>query len=183
MYAAGAAVGVDKAYKCRVRKPWWRVPVVPAPDLFVTYMNHDTPRLVADRAGTLYLNSVHGLKLRSGRKQLGMDLLPIGALNSFTVLGAEMVGRAYGGGILKLEPKEADLLPVPSFKTLEAAGPQLRALRPQLASFLRSGKWEEAVTMVDRVLLVDGLGMDRVTVKALREARHALFLRRTGRGD
>ena len=42
--------GVCDAYKCRVRKPWWRVPLVDRPDLFLTYMNHDRPRLVSNSA-------------------------------------------------------------------------------------------------------------------------------------
>ena len=112
--AQGEREGVHEAYKCRVRNPWWRVPLLPAADLFLTYMNHDTPRLVANLAGVRHLNSVHGVALKKPLRRLGMGTLPLGMLNSLTLLGAELVGRSYGGGILKLEPREADKLPLPS---------------------------------------------------------------------
>ncbi|MBI3492572.1 MAG: N-6 DNA methylase, partial [Acidobacteria bacterium] len=110
----GEVEGVHQAYKCRVRSPWWKVPRVAAPDAFLTYMNHDTPRLVTNRAGVHHLNSIHGMTFNTDCRQLAMDLLPLAVLNSVTLLGSELVGRSYGGGMLKLEPREADLLPVPS---------------------------------------------------------------------
>jgi hypothetical protein len=33
---AGEVTGVQTAYKCRVRNPWWRVPLVRVPDLLLT---------------------------------------------------------------------------------------------------------------------------------------------------
>jgi adenine-specific DNA methylase len=178
----GENAGVQEAYKCRVRSPWWKVPRVAIPDLFLTYMNHDTPRLVTNSVGAAHLNSIHGVTLRTAHKTLGQDLLPLGVLNSLTLLGAELVGRSYGGGILKIEPKEADLLPVPSPAVLADAAPALQALRPQLAKHLRGGNLDEAVALVDRVLLVDHLGMKRAQIKGLREAWDTLFGRRTTRG-
>lgn len=180
--AAGEADGVHDAYKCRVRSPWWQVPRVGVPDLLLTYMNHDTPRLVTNAAKVSYLNSVHGVTLATGLRSIGRDLLPIGVLNSVTLLGAELVGRSYGGGLLKVEPKEADLLPVPSPNVLGSAGAELRALRPQLAKHLRSADLESAVALVDRVLLIEHLGLKRKLVRGLREAREALFERRRTRG-
>jgi adenine-specific DNA methylase len=179
---SGEALGVDKAYKCRVRTPWWRVPRVPPADLMLTYMNADTPRLCANRAKAHHLNSVHGVYLRAGSRRTGMDLLPLGALNSMTLLGAETVGRAYGGGILKLEPREADLLPVPSKAVLDEAAGALAALRPQMAKALRNGGLMEAVRLVDDVLLVGELGVSRSKVRALREAHAELSARRMARG-
>ncbi len=108
---SGERLGVNTAYKCRVRSPWWRVPLVPPADLLITYMNADSPRLCANHARVHHVNSVHGVYLRPELRELGLDLLPLGALTSMTLLGAETVGRAYGGGMLKLEPKEADRLP------------------------------------------------------------------------
>lgn len=179
--AAGEKTGVQKAYKCRVRNPWWRVPQVPAGDLFLTYMDRERPRLVTNRAGALQLNSLYAVRLKQDRRRLGMDLIPIAALNSLTMLGAELVGRAYGGGMLKLEPREADRLPLPSAVLLERVGTDLRALRPQLAGLLRQGKLGEATKLVDRVVLTQGLGLTYEQLETVRQAREVLFGRREAR--
>lgn len=182
LIAAGEKFGVHEAYKCRVRKPWWRVPLVKPADLLLTYMNADTPRLTTNRTKAHHLNSVHGLYLRPAFKALGMDMLPIASLNSMTLLGAEQVGRAYGGGMLKIEPREADRLPVPSKELIEAARKPLTNLRPQMASHLRGGRLLEAVQLVDMALLVGELGMKRADVKALREGHAQMVARRKARG-
>jgi len=180
--AAGEALGVETAYKCRVRTPWWRVPLVAAPDLLFTYMDHERPRLIANKAGVRHLNSIYGVALRAGRKQLGRDLLPLAALNSITLLGAEVVGRSYGGGLLKLEPREADRLPVPSKDALTRVGPRLAKLRPRVARALEQGDLAAAVDLVDAVLLERELGLSHDDIEELRRARAVLFSRRTTRG-
>lgn len=177
--ASGEAEGVAVAYKCRTRKPWWRVPLVPAPDLFLTYMNHDRPRLVSNSAQTHILNSVYGIRLAPGRKRFGRDLLPIACLNSVTLVGSEIVGRAYGGGLLKMEPREADRLPVPSFDGIKRVEAALRSIGPQLAQSLRSGDLTRAVDSVDRIVLAD---VSEADLQGLRLAREFLFQRRRARG-
>lgn len=179
---AGETAKVDQAYKCRVRKTWWKVPLVKPADLFLTYMNADTPRITTNAANALHLNSVHGVYLRTAHRALGRELLPMAALTSMTLVGAETVGRAYGGGMLKIEPREADRLPVPSPDVVEAARDHLIALRPQLGSRLRQGRLVSAAQLVDDVLLIGELGMARSDAKALREQYIGLCARRTARG-
>lgn len=180
---AGHLTGVEKAYKCRVRQPWWRVPLLPPADLFLTYMNADTPRLCTNRAKVHHLNSVHGVYLRPEHRRVGKDLLPLAALNSMTLLGAETVGRAYGGGMLKIEPREADLLPVPSPGVVQAARAALSAIRGRMITRLRSARLLDAAALVDDVLLIGELGMSRTQVRALRDGHADLSARRTARGN
>ena len=150
--AAGEAVGVDGAYKCRVRTPWWRTPYLPPADLLLTYMNADTARLCTNTAGVHHLNSVHGVYLRREVRALGRELLPIAALNSVTLLGAEVVGRAYGGGVLKLEPREADRWPMPAVDLVAARAGALRGVRAAVAEQLARGAVFAASRLVDAAL-------------------------------
>lgn len=178
----GEREGVPKAYKCKVRTPWWRVPLVAQPDLLFTYMNHDRPRLTTNEAGAYVLNSLYGVTLKPDLKELGKAALPIACLNTVTLLGSEVVGRSYGGGLLKHEPKEADLMPVPTPAILEAALPELLLIAPQLAVALRQNKLLAAVEMVDAIILERHLKLDVVQLGQLRCAREALFQRRVARG-
>ncbi|MFO0601686.1 MAG: N-6 DNA methylase [Polyangiales bacterium] len=173
---------VHKAYKCEVRKHWFVVPPVRVPDLFLTYMNHDAPRLVSNGAKVAHLNSVHGVTLNRGLKKLGEELLPLAMLNSATLLGAELVGRSYGGGILKIEPKEADHLPLPTRVTLERVAVPLRVLQQQVGKELRAGRLDEIVQLVDRIVLGEALELSDITIGTLRSARASLVSRRLARG-
>ncbi len=181
--AAGEIAGVDQAYKCRVRKPWWRVPLVAPADLLLTYMNADTPRLTTNSAGARHLNSVHGVYLRPELRDLGRELLPIASLNSATLFGAELVGRSYGGGILKLEPREADQWAMPSYSMIVGQADKLRQVRPRLATLLRYGQLAEAVRIVDSILLREGLKMSDTDLAGIRAGHAGLTARRVARSE
>jgi hypothetical protein len=177
--AVGEERGVPQAYKCTVRDPWWRPPVVSAPDLFFTYMSHRYPRLITNAAGVTLVNSMHGVRLRDDAPADVREGLPLLALNSATMLGAEVMGRSYGGGILKMEPREAAGLPVPAADDLRGAWKVLSKRRPNLDAALRRGEWWSVVAEVDRVLLKDTLGLRVDEVEAIRDAATLLRVRRT----
>lgn len=180
--AQGEADGVPEAYKCRVRSPWWQVPLVVPADLLLTYMNADTPRLTTNLAGVRHLNSVHGVYLHAQTRDLGRELLPLASLNSLTLLGAELVGRAYGGGMLKIEPREADQLPVPTPAVAAECRATLAAQRPAVRAALRNGDLLAAVRLVDQVLLRDHMGLDADQHAELVAAHALLSARRIARG-
>ena len=91
-------------YKCRVRKPWYSVPNVTAPDLFLSYMSSGAPALVENRAGCACTNAVHAVQLREGVSPSALRRRWNSAL---TALSCEIEGHPLGGGVLKLEPREA----------------------------------------------------------------------------
>ena len=99
-----------KGYKCRIRKLWYILPSVWNPDAFLLRQIHRYPKLVVNDAVATCTDTIHRVKLRGGAD--GPKLAAV-MLNSITFAFAEIVGRSYGGGVLELEPREAERLPVP----------------------------------------------------------------------
>ena len=177
----GEDLDVPRAYKCQVRKPWWRPSFVPPPNLLFTYMSHHYPRLISNSARVGFLNSMHGIRLRKGTPRCAKMALPLLMLNSVTMLGAELYGRSYGGGVLKMEPREAASLPIPPPHALEEAWKRIRGERASLDRKLCKGLWEAVNERVDEVLLRDVLKLTPATTQIINEAARSLRERRVGR--
>ena len=179
----GHRTGVDSAFKCRVRKTWYRVPLVRPADLLLTCMNADTPRLTTNEASAYHLNSVHGVYLAADAREIGRELLPLASLNSATLMHAELVGRAYGGGILKMEPREADLWAMPSTNLINMRAADLRALKKPVANMLCEGNLAGAVQLVDRFLFCEDGLLSKEQIERLRNAYSLLATRRQMRSS
>lgn len=172
----GEADGIPERYKCRVRTPWHAVPLPKhgTPDLFLTYCAAEFPRISVNEAGALHTNTLHGVTLR---KAAGVDApaLAFAFYNSLTLLSAELVGRSYGGGVLKLEPTEAEALLIPSVLPF---GPTELS---QVDGLVRARKLEEVLDLVDGLVLVEGLGLSWQEVVTLRTGGERLRSRRRAR--
>lgn len=122
----GESEGVHQGYKCRIRDPWWALPLpkMGIPHLFLTYMNDLHPRLALNEARAWSTNTIHGLVMRKGGRKAARQLASA-FYNSLTLLSCEIEGRSYGGGALKLEPTEGAAVLVPALgeatATLELA--------------------------------------------------------------
>ena len=106
-----------RGYKCRNRAPWYVVPDVQIPDYVLSYMSGRTANLVANPAGVSCTNSVHSVRLRD--RGLADALLPQWS-TPFVRLSCELEGHALGGGMLKLEPREAGRIAFPTRSAIEA---------------------------------------------------------------
>ena len=99
-----------ETYKCRTRDPWYVVPNVEAPDGFVTYMSGRQVALVRNSARCVCTNSLHALRVTGS---VSVEQLHTAWSHPLRALSAELEGHPLGGGLLKLEPKEASRLLVP----------------------------------------------------------------------
>jgi adenine-specific DNA-methyltransferase len=176
----GLEIGIDQAYKCRVRATWYKPPAVASPDLFFTYMSHRYPRLITNAAKAGFVNSMHGITLSSEIPSEAKQALPFLMLSAATMLGAEIHGRSYGGGILKMEPREAAELPVPRPEVLVEAWQRIKPNRARLERQLEQGLWTGVAKHVDEALLVGACGVPAWEVQQLHEAGQELRRTRIG---
>lgn len=91
-------------YKCRNRRPWYSVPDVVIPDFFLSYMSGVRPNLVENGAKCSCTNSVHAVIVK--RKEY-KRVLRDNWDSPLAQLSCELEGHPLGGGLLKLEPGEA----------------------------------------------------------------------------
>jgi len=108
---SGAGREARLGYKCRNRAPWYAVPDVQIPDYVMSYMSGRNVNLVKNAAGVSCTNSVHSIRVRD--RALASKLLPDWS-TPFVRLSCELEGHALGGGMLKLEPREAGRIVFPS---------------------------------------------------------------------
>ncbi len=111
------------AFKCRTRTPWYSIPDVRVPDFFLTYMSGRAPNLVRNSSTASCTNAVHGVHLHD--KTRARQLIR-SWYTSFVRLSCEIEGHPLGGGMLKLEPREATRVVLPDASLLPVlSGPEI----------------------------------------------------------
>ncbi len=179
----GEAKGVSLRYKCRVRSPWHVVPGVIVPEAFLTYMSDAIPRLCLNQARVVAANTLLTIRLKGLPRRLHGPF-SVAFYNSATLLSCERIGRSYGGGVLKLEPREADRVLVPSKELMERKREPLASLAKRVDGALKNGSEQpmrEAIARVDEVILCEGAGVSVREIVDLSRSRMNLLGRRRAR--
>lgn len=132
--------GAASGYKCSIRHPWYGVPSVWEPDGFFFRQIYDFPRIVKNNAGATSTDTIH--RLRAAQP----DALIANTYTHLTAASAEIEGRSYGGGVLELEPTEAERLLMPAVfqKALPLA---------EIDKLVRAGRLQEVLAENDRLIL------------------------------
>jgi adenine-specific DNA methylase len=173
----GEQKGVSKTYKCRTRSPWFSVPHVYNPDALLSYMSGITPRLVANDAGVVAPNSLHVLRLHHDMTLTGDQIAALWQ-TSLTRLSVEIEGHALGGGMLKLEPTEAENVRIAS---PDIDNDRMMELIEELDALIRNGDFTTAQSRADSVILMEGLGLSQSDCRLLEVATNTLRNRRYSR--
>jgi len=137
-----------KGYKCSIREPWYLVPSVWVPDGFAFRQIYDFPRMVLNTSGATSTDTIH--RLRS--KQAKPERLIANTYTWLTAASAEIEGRSYGGGVLELEPTEAERLLMPA--ELNGAMPL-----PEVDKLVRAGRLDYVLEENARVVLREHMGL------------------------
>jgi adenine-specific DNA methylase len=167
--ASGETRGIHTGYKCSVRTPWYSVPAVWEPDCFFFRQIYDFPRVVVNRTAATSTDTIHRMRCRSARP----DLLASNLYTYLTAASAEIEGRSYGGGVLELEPTEAEKLLVPD---------ELGNGMPigELDRLVRQGKLADALESNSNLVL-SRLGLTQTDCRLLRSIWHKMRDRRMAR--
>lgn len=162
----------NEGYKCRIREPWYVVPSIWIPDAFLLRQIHRYPKIVLNQTDTVCTDTIHRVRFK---KTADKKLATICFHNSLTFAFSEILGRSYGGGVLELEPSEAENLPIPYFEVPNG-------LLDKFDQKLKSEDDIEAVlNTMDNLLLKKRLGLPDKDIRSLRKIWEKLSQRRINR--
>jgi adenine-specific DNA-methyltransferase len=170
----GVVQGIDKRYKCRIREPWYRVPVVPAGELLLSKRSNHFPRVISNHARAVTTDTIYRGQILAGSPVTADDFTAT-FHNSLTMLSAEVEGRSFGGGVLELVPSEVNVLLLP---VVTGARSELA----RLDEISRSSKDPHAlIEATDQALTRLVPALDAQIMSELGGARHTLMDRRLQR--
>jgi adenine-specific DNA-methyltransferase len=167
---SGVDSGIPTGYKCRIRRKWYVVPSTWRPSGFMLRQIHRYPKLVINDTDATSTDTVHRVAFNQGVDPRAV----VGSFhNSATFLFAEVLGRSYGGGVLELEPSEAEDMPVP-------IRPEMSGRFAEVDGLLRDQDTNRLLDFADYWTLTH-LGLSRREVTTLRRGWTRLRDRRLGR--
>jgi len=164
---------IHERYKTSQRDPWYEVPYVRIPSCFLTYMSYKFPRLVLNKAKVTNTNTIHSVMVIN--KNHAKPLVA-GFYNTLTLLSTELVGRSYGGGVLKLETQEAEKIKVPRLD--HRISKELANNLDRVDRLIKKKAPDEAIRLIDGMVLEGYLGLGTSVVKKLMEAYGSIRSRR-----
>jgi adenine-specific DNA methylase len=167
----GEKDGVNRGFKCRIRDEWYRVPTIWPPEGFIIRQIHEYPRIVLNETDATCTDTIHRISFTNREERY---CVTAAFLNSLTFAFAEVIGRSYGGGILLLEPSEAERLPIPiTFSERLDFG--------QVDKLIRENNIDEVLAINDRILLKEGLGLAKSQINMLKSIWKKMRDRRLNR--
>ncbi|KOO15518.1 N-6 DNA methylase [Vibrio xuii] len=134
--------------------PGWGVDGLKA-DCFLSYMIHRGPRMVVNTSQQFNCtNSIHKVVFRARVTMAHKRAMAITMLSTFTQFSAELEGRAYSSGVLKIEPSAGRRIKVLLSEECIAA---LDAIRLEVERALNEEDFKTTTRLVDEVLIAHGL--------------------------
>ena len=166
-----AARRAKTAYKCKAREPWFVLgPQVP-PDAFLTPLSGPYPRLILNGWRLDCTNTLYRINWKPPMTTTQAELVALSVVSSLGSLSAELAGRVYAGGALKLEPRDARKV---SVVVSDASAEDVSRCFRQVSKLLSTGDWAQAQSVADELVLRGVLRAGKRLAQQFQEATMAL---------
>ena len=166
----GESKEFHKGFKCSIREPWFTVPSVWSPDGFAFRQIYDFPRMVLNTSEATSTDTIHRLSSKGAKP----ERIIANTYTWLTAASAEIEGRSYGGGVLELEPTEAERLLMPA--KLNGAVSLAEADK-----LIRAGRLDDVLEENARVVLMDHMGLSAAECALLKGVWTKMRNRRNSR--
>jgi adenine-specific DNA-methyltransferase len=161
------------ATHCKNRKPWYSVPLIYSPEAIIPYMSGEWPLITINQSKATCTNNIHRLSWREDvRTKKNWNAVALGSHTTLCNLSAEIYGRNYGRGVLKLEIREAGRLVFPFCDDVNS-----RTIG-HVDTLIRKRGTESVNMIADEILLKNFLGLTTKEIVQLRQLRDEVLSRR-----
>lgn len=133
---------LHERYKCRIRKPWYKVPSIYSTKIGMLKRCHEAPRLILNTLESYTTDTAY----RITTEFTSAENLVCSFLNPLTAITAELEGRYYGGGVLELVPSEIEKLYIPIAESYQPDSSLLNQM-------IKDGNIEEALQLQGEAIL------------------------------
>lgn len=156
------------------RKNWFQPDDGLYPDAFFSYMVHEFPRMILNQAKINCTNSIHRIFFNENVSSDLKKACCISLLSTFSQLSAELEGRSYGSGVLKIEPTAGKNI---SFLMRDDLIVELARLSKRIDLLLLANDTNNATNLVDTFFVDKGL----ISLNELNCLKKGLFTLRKDR--
>jgi adenine-specific DNA-methyltransferase len=173
----GEVNGENKGYKCSIRDRWYRIPSVWVPDAFFLRRNNLYPKFVLNCCNAVSTDTMHRIKFNDGVEP---ERILLSYYNSISFAFTELCGRSYGGGVLEILPGEVGNILVPIIDDIPIE--IVRQVLREVDRIVREDEpIENALDIVDKEILINGIGIEEALCKDARTIWKKLQRRRLKR--
>lgn len=110
----GIELGLPERPLIKQRKPWFRMEKREIPELLFAYLGRRNTRFIKNNAGVLPLTSFLCVYPKKEYAEF-VDILWMALNHPDTLKNLQFVGKSYGAGAIKVEPRSLENLPIPEY--------------------------------------------------------------------
>ncbi|MCA1634985.1 MAG: SAM-dependent methyltransferase [Acidobacteria bacterium] len=126
----GEELGLHKRSLISTRRPWYKMEVRPVPPFLFAYLGRRNARFIRNQAGAMPLTGFLCVYARNNSPQFISQLWTI-LSNPAAINNLSLVGKSYGGGAIKVEPRSLERLRLPLKIVLESGIQYNKEIRNQ----------------------------------------------------